>query len=85
MGYKSGVTTYGYSADVVQVIHAKHLLVWILDNAEIAGGVLLDELAAIQPLTAGVREAKPGKVPETRSFAARTSLDPARSLGKRDV
>jgi hypothetical protein len=31
---KTDDVTYGYSANVEQVVHAEHLLVGILDNAE---------------------------------------------------
>jgi hypothetical protein len=82
---KTDDVTYGYSANVEQIVHAKHLLVGILDNAESVRGSLFDGLATMQPLSAGVGEADPGKIPETSGFAVRARLDPRGWLSKRDV
>ena len=74
--------------DVVEVIHAKHLLVRVLDNIENGGWGLVDRLAAIQPLPSGVGEAESGEVPETGRFVIRVTgcrLEPTGSLGVRDV
>lgn len=77
------MTTYPDGTDVIQVIHAKHLLVWVLDGIENWGWGLV-ELATIQPFSSAVREAETSEVPETGRlfvFVIRLCLEPARTLG----
>ena len=69
--------------DVVQVIHAEHLLVRVLDGIENGGWGLVDRLAAVQPLPSGVGKAEPCEVPETGCFVIRITgcrFEPAGSL-----
>jgi len=71
------------STDVVQVVHAKHLLVRVLDDIENRGWGLVDRLTAVQPLPSGVGEAEPGEVPETGRFVILVtgcSLEPGGGL-----
>ena len=72
------------TTDVIQIIHAKHLLIRFLDYIENRRRGLINWLATVQPLSAGVGEAESGKVPETGSpvmFITRIGLEPIGTLG----
>ena len=80
--------TYPDGTDVKQVIHAKHLLVWVLDGFEDWGRGLIEWLAAVQPLSSSVGETESSKVPETGSLVVYITglrLEPVWTLGVRNI
>ena len=83
-GASSKVVTYSDGgANIVQVIHTKHLLVRVLDDIENWGWSLINWFATVQPLPSGIREAEPGEIPETGRLVvwiAGSRLEPTGSL-----
>lgn len=77
------VAPYSETTNVVQVIHAKHLLFRVLDGIENWRWGTIDCLTTVQPLSTSIGEAESCKVPESGSlvvFVVGVCFKPTRSL-----